>query len=328
GELRRLFSFGKAAWGARFVPPLDNYDIVHLHLPFFGVAEAVAGVPRVAMVATYHMDAVGTGLKKRYFNWWYRTRFKKVLAACDAIAVTSRAYARDSRLARAGVDVDQCEEILLRVDMDIFNPAAAPARAEPYFLFVGALDRAHYFKGLSLLLRAFKFLDSGSGAGMTLVVVGSGELLNEYKKEARELGIAGRVTFTGGVTDEELARWYAGARALVLPSTDRSEAFGIVLIEAMACGTPVIASDLPGVREVVERVNGGVLVSPSPWPSPHGGEGNLNITLVTALQNMWNTPWSAEDRAALAERAAAMYGRATLADQLMRWYTSVHVPSR
>ncbi len=148
------------------------------------------------------------------------------------------------------------------------------------------------------------------------MVVGGGELLSQYKKEAARLGIAERVTFTGGVSDEELVRWYAGARAEILPSTDRSEAFGIVLIEAMACGTPVIASDLPGVRAVVERVNGGSLVPP-------GDE----QALARALQNAWDTPWSADERIALAERAAVVYSRATLAEQLIRWYTNVHVPS-
>ncbi|MBI4098867.1 MAG: glycosyltransferase family 4 protein [Candidatus Magasanikbacteria bacterium] len=362
GELRRLFSFGKAAWGARFDPLLDTYDVVHLHLPFFGVAEEVADCPESRLFVTYHMDAIGTGLKRIYFNWWYRRRFKKVLAACDAIAVTSRAYARESQLAKAGIDVEKCEEIVLRVDTEKFTPHPNPplglrllgprgaprGEREDYFLFVGALDRAHYFKGVSLLLRALKLMDSGSRgesgmtevAGMTnkvetasgmtdktrLVVVGAGELLSHYKKEAAQLGIADRVIFTGGVTDEELARWYAGALALVLPSTDRSEAFGIVLIEAMACGTPVIASDLPGVRAVVERVQGGVLVPP-------GDE----QALASALKNAWDTSWPFDssrlrsglaqgkitERAALAARAASVYGRTTLASQLVAWYRGI-----
>ncbi|OGL88378.1 hypothetical protein A3H75_03430 [Candidatus Uhrbacteria bacterium RIFCSPLOWO2_02_FULL_51_9] len=153
-------------------------------------------------------------------------------------------------------------------------------------------------------------------------MVGTGELLNAYKKEAAHLGIADRVTFTGGVTDEELARWYAGARAEILPSTDRSEAFGIVLIEAMACGTPVIASDLPGVRTVVERVHGGVLV-PVGIASSLRGATPRNDSLILALQQAWNTPWSAEERTALAVRAASVYGRATLADQLIAWYHGI-----
>ncbi len=333
GELRRLFSFGKAAWGARFDPPLDAYDVVHLHLPFFGVAEkvmrsfdsgsrrALAQDDKKRLFVTYHMDAIGTGLKRIYFNWWYRRRFKKVLAACDAIAVTSRAYARESQLARAEIDIEKCEEILLRVDTNVFGSTVAQGHARPtsvseagvpravsYLLFVGALDRAHYFKGLSVLFRAITEVPDAR-----LVVVGSGELSPHYKKQAEELGIADRVTFTGGVTDEELARWYTGARALILPSTDRSEAFGIVLIEAMACGTPVIASDLPGVRAVVERVApAGTLVPPN------------NIQeLARALQNAWNTPWSNEERTALAARAASVYGRATLAAQLIAWYRGI-----
>ena len=268
--------------------------------------------PESRLVATYHMDAIGTGLKRMYFNWWYRHRFKKVLAACDAIAVTSHTYARESHLAKAGINVGQCEEMLLRVDTEKFNVDVISARKEPYFLFVGALDTAHYFKGISVLLRAL-----AETRNAKLVIVGKGNLQSAYEKEAQKLNIAGCVTFTGGVTDEELARWYAGARALVLPSTDGSEAFGMVLIEAMACGTPVIASDLHGVRAVVERVSESLMNRAGGLLVPPGDE----QALARTLKNAWDTPWSLEDRAALAACAAATYSQKGLAKQLISWYT-------
>ncbi|PIZ81928.1 MAG: glycosyltransferase family 1 protein, partial [Parcubacteria group bacterium CG_4_10_14_0_2_um_filter_41_6] len=66
------------------------------------------------------------------------------------------------------------------------------------------------------------------------------------------LNVKDRVMFTGGIKDEALIKLYKMAYVTVLPSIDQSEAFGIVLVESMACATPVIASDLPGVRSVFE----------------------------------------------------------------------------
>ena len=76
------------------------------------------------------------------------------------------------------------------------------------------------------------------------------------------MGIAEKVEFVGGVSDEELVKLYQRAAVTVLPSIDQSEAFGIVLVESMACGTPVISSDLPGVRSVYENNVSGFSVAP------------------------------------------------------------------
>jgi len=311
-KLKYWFQIGKAAWGAKFDPALEEYDIVHLHLPFFGAADTIAKWKQrhinIPLVATYHMDPVGLGLKKQYFKWWYKYRFKKVADACDAIAVTSRAYAEQSQLMCTGVDIEKCEEIFLRVDTEKFklrqNQPQFISCQSPYLLFVGALDQAHYFKGVSVLLNAIAYTKDAR-----LVIVGKGDLQESYKNQAAQLRIEDRVHFAGGVPDEELAEWYAGARAMVLPSIDGSEAFGIVLIEAMACGTPVIASDLPGVRTVARRVGSGMLVPP-----------NNEHALSQALEQAWNKTWTENDRQILAKRTQEIYGLSTLADQLIGWY--------
>ena len=79
---------------------------------------------------------------------------------------------------------------------------------------------------------------------------------------AGRLGVHNDVIFAGKSSDEDLPQYYNLANVVVLPSIDKSEAFGIVLTEAMACGKPVIASDLPGVRSVVEHEANGFLVEP------------------------------------------------------------------
>jgi glycosyltransferase involved in cell wall biosynthesis len=85
-----------------------------------------------------------------------------------------------------------------------------------------------------------------------LMIIGRGNLRDHYIRQAADLGIAGSVIFDANIGDEDLPAIYNLADLFVLPSGDRSEAFGIVLIEALASGVPVLASDLPGVRSVVD----------------------------------------------------------------------------
>ena len=119
----------------------------------------------------------------------------------------------------------------------------------PIIAFVGGMDVPHAFKGVNELLTAFAHPHIAARA--QLVLVGDGELRAGYEETARTLGIADRVHFLGRAPEEDLVRVYRAATVTVLPSTTEEEAFGIVLIEAMACGSPVIASALPGVRTVV-----------------------------------------------------------------------------
>jgi glycosyltransferase involved in cell wall biosynthesis len=127
-------------------------------------------------------------------------------------------------------------------------------------LFVGGLDKAHYFKGINILIQAMqKFSD---GDKVRCVIVGDGELKSTYQGLADSLGLGKKIIFTGYTKDNMLPKYYNLADMLVLPSVDKSEAFGIVALEAMSSGVPVIASDLPGVRSVVDKKETGLLVKP------------------------------------------------------------------
>jgi len=124
---------------------------------------------------------------------------------------------------------------------------------------LGGLDSNHYFKGADKLIHAVSRLSIND---YHLFLVGGGELIPDLEKLVKKFKIENRITFTGWQADERLVKFYQAADLFVLPSIDRSEAFGIVLIEAMACGVPVIASDLPGVRAVVRDSETGLLVKP------------------------------------------------------------------
>ena len=162
-------------------------------------------------------------------------------------------------------------EVPLGVDDKFFHPAKRPVDlAEEYSLgaedkaalFVGSLDRAHYFKGIDVLLKAWiEVLRSCPRA--KLIIIGEGDLRPIYAARARHLGLTESVCFVGRISEDELPKYYQLSDLLVLPSTDRSEAFGLVCLEAMASGRPVVASRLPGVLSVVRHGETGLLVPPS-----------------------------------------------------------------
>jgi len=126
-------------------------------------------------------------------------------------------------------------------------------------LFVGVLDSAHWYKGLEYLLMAIRTL-MDKGANTHLVVIGDGDRKQHYVELAKSMGLADRVKFLGGMPDPELAKFYNACKCLVLPSISHTESFGMVLAEAMACGRPVVSSDIGGLTDVVR--GSGILVPP------------------------------------------------------------------
>jgi glycosyltransferase involved in cell wall biosynthesis len=135
---------------------------------------------------------------------------------------------------------------------------------ETGLLFVGGLDRAHHFKGLDVALHALSALTAMS---WKLIVVGSGERRPYFEDEARRVGIAGRVVFAGDLDPDTLPRAYRAADLHLFPSTDRTEAFGLVNLEAAATAVPTIASSLPGVRTAVRHEQTGLCVPPADVPA-------------------------------------------------------------
>jgi glycosyltransferase involved in cell wall biosynthesis len=144
------------------------------------------------------------------------------------------------------------------VDVEKFTPRPKnPDRLEKYgirpgervVLFVGGLDTAHAFKGVDFLLETWALMNKRKAK---LVIVGRGNLRDRYLRQAADLRIAEHVVFDADIGEEDLPAVYNLADLFVLPSINRSEAFGIVLIEALASGVPILAADLPGVRSVVE----------------------------------------------------------------------------
>jgi len=271
--LRPYFRYGNAAYIPQLKKELAGFDIVHLHYPFFGGAEAVHSWkkknPDSKMVMTYHMDTVGKGWLAWFFKFYKSIYLKRILLSADRVFISTQDYARSGDLKQfIEEDPEKFQVSNLGVDIDRFHPGFAPDElAHKYglekndfvLLFVGGLDRAHYFKGLDNLLRAFAAIGNPN---LKLIIVGGGDLRPDYEAQARKLGVEKRVHFAGGVDNEELSDYHRLGDILVFPSIDRSEAYGLVALEAGATAKATIASNLPGVRFVVKDGETGKLVEP------------------------------------------------------------------
>lgn len=214
---------------------------------------------RIQLVVTTHGgDVLGLkplALVKRF-----------VLGRCDAVAVVSNALREE--VCKLGVHGTPVEVIPMGVDMELFHPSHRDdelrrrlAPKGPLLLFVGRLSEK---KGVRYLLDAMpRVLDRFADA--TLVLVGDGEERVSLERRAREAGIPeGRVVFYGGVANRILPRFYATADVFVGPSVmargGDAEGFGLVFVEALACSCPVVATDLPAIRDIVVSGANGIVI--------------------------------------------------------------------
>ncbi len=237
--------------------------LIHTHHPFpLGEVSVLLARPRVPVVVTWHSDIVA----QRLLLKGYAPLLRRFLARVDLILVTSPQY-RDSSPWLAP-HLDKCRVAPLGID--VAPLAATPetdARAQsvrreigsPLVLFVG---RFIYYKGCDVLLEAFSQVVPDT-AEARLLMVGEGPLEAELRRRAERLGIADRVVFRPTASEADLTAYYHACDFLVLPSVARSEAFGLVQLEAMACGKPVISTDLPtGVPFVNADGRTGLVVPP------------------------------------------------------------------
>lgn len=231
-------------------------DLLHSHSPPPVTAWHAAKAARLARaphVLTHHCDL-------DIPRWWgafavrvyERTFHATALRSAAAIVATTRGYADTSRAlwrvpeGRVHVIPNPVDSARFRADLPRAEARRRLGLGEgPVALYVGRL--AHH-KGIEQFLQAAEH----SGRGTLHVVAGDGPERARLEGLARRRGVATRVRFLGKVAHDLLPWAYAACDVAVLPSVSRLEAFGIAALEAMASARPVVVSDIPGVREVVE----------------------------------------------------------------------------
>jgi glycosyltransferase involved in cell wall biosynthesis len=283
-------------------------DVVQLHLPHpVACALALALLklrPGARLAVWYHADITRQRLVGRLL--WPLLR--SCLQRADGVAVSSQALADGSPVLTSS----SCRPRVIPFGIDPaewHSRTGVPSQGQPVgdpdrpFLFVGRLV---YYKGLEPLLAALQRVDAAR-----LVIVGEGPLRGRLAREIDRRKLAGRVRLAGELEEEEMRQAMAHARALILPSTLPSETFGVVQLEAMAAGLPVISTRLPtGVAEVNEDGRTGRLVAPGD-----------SASLAAAMRELIERPdlgqaWGEAGR----RRVSDLFHRDAMATALESWY--------
>jgi len=230
----------------------EDFDIIHLHEPMAPILPlCVLEFSNTVNVGTYHATNNHTHLYKLgslVVKRWHRRLHGGIAVSPAARSYVNNAFPGDYEIIPNGIDVER------------FTQNAAPwpqyQDGKTNILFVGRLEKR---KGLRYLLDAYSRI-KWDLPNIRLLVVGSG---NPDKESHRILAARGLqdVEFLGPVSQEDLPRYYATADIFCSPATG-SESFGIVLLEAMASGKPVVASDIEGYASIMSDGRQGILIPP------------------------------------------------------------------
>jgi rhamnosyl/mannosyltransferase len=233
-------------------------DVLHFHTPNpVGALSVLAARQNVPIVVTHHSDIVRQrvlgGLATAAHSLLYH-RARAIVAPTPKHIEYSNVLPRFEQRCRViHLPIDPAPYSLADALPDDLLPTGFAGY--PLGLFVGRLV---YYKGLDVLLRATTLVP-----GMRLALVGIGPLRDSLHSQAKTLGLADRVAFLGSLNEDSLHRLYKSANFLVLPSVAPSEAFGMVQLEAMAAGKPVISTDLrSGVPYVNQHEKTGIVIPP------------------------------------------------------------------
>jgi glycosyltransferase involved in cell wall biosynthesis len=251
--LKSLFQLGQAAILPSLFFKLKKYDAIILHYPFFGTNEILYLYrlfnKKQKLYIYYHMDVKASNLIYRLLSWPGRICGRALLKQADKVIVSSLDYVKNSQIKELYFkDSKKYEAISFHLNENYYyQNNKVENKNNIQLLFVGGLDKAHYFKGVDNLIKALAEVEYKN---WTLNMVGSGELLDKYKNLVLSLKLNENINFLTNVDDKQLKKIYEKSDIIILPSLNQNEAFGIVLIEAMANSTAVIASDLKGVSQV------------------------------------------------------------------------------
>jgi len=241
-----------------------NYDLIHVHHPdpMASLALLMSGY-KGPVVLHYHSDIIG----KAVFHTLYRPLEKWLIKKADAIIGTSPIYTAESTYLTGFRFKTETLPIGVQ-DMSVKGGEELAADIKKRFAgkkLVFALGRLVEYKGFSYLIDAAKEL----GEDYHISIGGAGPLREKLLRQIKNLGLQETVTLEGRIPDSDLPAWFKAADVFCLSSTMKTEAFAIVQVEAMSCGTPVVATRIPesGVSWVNSHNNSGLNVVPYDSPA-------------------------------------------------------------
>lgn len=239
----------------------EEFDIIHTHVPTPWSSDwsnIISRIKKKPLVVTYHNDIIGNGIADYIARFYNSTTLKLLLARADKIIITQDDYINSPHLQNYK---DKVVTIPNGVDTQMFKPAQNPRRKNQIF-FLSVLDKFHKYKGLDYLLESLVDVKKVI-PDVKLIVGGKGELLEFYRSKTEELGLEDNVEFKGFLSDEEVISCYQESELFVLPSiSSLQEGFGIVVLEALSCETPVISTTIVGVSDDVIKTQSGIIIEP------------------------------------------------------------------
>ena len=278
--------YQKIAYGAGIIPNVKKSFLAKLQIPGFLASEiknakSIIKKNKIDLVHAHWLipqGIIGVMLKKKYNlplvvtihgsdlfplkSHLFKSMQKMVVAGADVITVNSE-VAINELVSRFPEAKNKIVKIPMGIDTKVFRPKKAGSKFKKYkgkkiILFAGRLNEQ---KGLEYLLKALPSVISEI-KNIKLLIVGEGEYKKQLEKIADGLGIINHVEFLGSKNHDELSGYYNLADVFVLPSVTSSigtEAFGLVLAEAMACGTCVIGSSSGGIKEIIKNNENGLI---------------------------------------------------------------------
>lgn len=264
-----------------------NADLVHLHVPnMLGALCALIMNKKVQLLVHWHSDVINKGILGKILG----PLESALLRRADSIVATSKVYADASatlapfrnKINVMPIGVPDAKQ--QGQELSLPHLIEEKVRGKKIVLAVGRLVP---YKGFDVLIEAAKHLSPD----LVTVIVGSGPLQEALQHAVDVAGVNDRVLLTGRLSDAVLHVLFARAALYCLPSTYRAEAFGVVLLEAMTYGLPIVATDIPG--------------SGVPWVNQHGKSGlNVPVRDPEALAQACNQIlWSEELRSRLSQGA-------------------------
>ena len=233
----------------------EPFDLVHLHFPNPLAHLASVLLPgRIKRVITWHSDIV----RQKRLLALYLPFLRRVTLRADAIVAATPAHFTSSTQIPASLPA--AKRHVIPYGRDFSDLALTPPTAElctalkakaksvstsGHIIF--ALGRHVYYKGFDVLIEAMQHVAA------QLILGGDGPLKAELQQQAERLGVTHKVTFTGSIKETELAAYFNACDVFCLPSVEQSEAFGLVQLEAMACGKPVVCTQLNNGVNVVNQ---------------------------------------------------------------------------
>lgn len=252
--------------------PLNyDLDIVHAHspIPYSDLpALLYAKRKKVPFILTYQFDGQETGgsfMRNTGVSLYNKVFINKVLSSADVIIATTQSYADESPFLKNykdkiviipnGINIDEVTTTLSKEESR--TETGLPCDTK-FILFFGSLVS---YKGPDILLKAFNIVKKEISE-VKLIFAGRGPMLEELQELTRKFDLENDVIFLGFVEEEKKPLYYKAVDIFCLPSTNMAESFGIVNLEAMASGIPIVSSNLGGIPDIVQDGENGLLAEP------------------------------------------------------------------